>query len=155
MRPLITVIFLLGTSLVQLSCSRPETFDVGQIRKSIEEANAKYSEAFQESNLAGVVAGFTDDAIMVPPDGELVKGKQAIEEFYNSFFQMGIKEIVLTTVELEGSGDTAYEIGKVKFRIQPDGQAAIPDSAKYLVIWKRQADGTWKVHVDIWNLSCR
>jgi uncharacterized protein (TIGR02246 family) len=102
-----------------------------------------------------VVAGFTDDAIMVPPDGELVKGKQAIEEFYNSFFQMGIKEIVLTTVELEGSGGTVYEIGKTRVRIQPEGRQAIQDSAKYLVIWKRQADGTWKVHVDIWNLSSR
>lgn len=155
MRPLITVIFLLGTSLVQLSCSRPETFDTGQIRKSIEEANAKYSEAIQEGNLAGVVVGYTDDATMVPPDGELIKGKQAIEKYYRTFFEMGMKEVVLTTIEVDGSGGTVYEIGKTRVRIQPEGQEAIQDSSKYLVIWKRQADGTWKVHVDIWNLICR
>jgi uncharacterized protein (TIGR02246 family) len=149
------VIFLLGTSLVQLSCSRPETFDTGQIRKSIEEANAKYSEAIQEGNLAGVVVGYTDDATMVPPDGELIKGKQAIEKYYRTFFEMGMKEVVLTTIEVDGSGGTVYEIGKTRVRIQPEGQEAIQDSSKYLVIWKRQADGTWKVHVDIWNLICR
>ena len=155
MRPLIIVMFLLGISLVQLSCSRPETFDTAQIRKSIEEVNATYSEAIQEGNLAGVVAGYADDATMVPPDGGLIRGKQAIEEDYKTLFQMGMKEVVLTTIEVEGTGGTVYEIGKTRVRIQPEGQQAIQDSSKYLVIWKRQADGMWKVHVDIWSLSCR
>ena len=66
---------------------------------------------------------------------------------------MGVKDIVLTTIEVGGRGDMAYEIGKTKVRIQPEGQAAMTDSTKYLVIWKRQADATWKVHVDIWNVS--
>jgi ketosteroid isomerase-like protein len=47
----------------------------------------------------------------------------------------------------------AYEIGKTKVRIQPEGQPAITDSTKYLVVWKRQTDGAWKVHIDIWNFS--
>ena len=156
MRPLIIVVmFLLGTSLVQLSCSRPETFDTAQIRKSIEEVNAKYSKAIQEGNLADAVALYTDDATMVPPDGELIKGKQAIEELYKRFFQMGMKEIVLTTIEVGGTGGTVYEIGNTKVRIQPEGKESIQDSTKYLVIWKHQADDTWKVHADIWNLSSR
>lgn len=153
MKHLITVIFMLCLSLAQLSCARPETFDVVQVRKSIEEAIAKYSEAIRRGNVAGVVDVYTVDATMVPPDGEMVKGKQAIEEFYKKLFQMGMKEIVLTTIEVGGSGDTAYEIGKTKVRIQPEGQAAMTDSTRYLVIWKRQAVGTWKVHIDIWNVT--
>jgi uncharacterized protein (TIGR02246 family) len=153
MKHFIRVIFILGFSLAQLSCSRPETFDVVKVQKSIEESCAKYSQAIREGNLAGVVDGYTVDATLVPPDGEIVKGKQAIEEMYTKFFQMGMKDIAFTTIEVGGSGDTAYEIGKTKVRIQPEGQAAMIDSTKYLVIWKRQADGMWKVHVDIWNFS--
>jgi uncharacterized protein (TIGR02246 family) len=153
MKLLITVMFVLGFSLTQLSCARHEAFDVVQVRESIEEADAKYSEAIRQSNVAGVVDVYTVDATMVPPDGEIVKGKQAIEELYKRFFQMGMKEIVFTTIEVGGSGNMAYEIGKSKVRIQPEGQAAMTDSTKYLVIWKRQADGTWKVHVDIWNVN--
>ena len=153
MKHLIAVIFLLGFSLVQLSCSEPETFDAVQVRKSIEEACARYSAAIREGNLAGVVDEYTVDATLVPPDGEILKGKQAIEELYKKFFQMGMKDIAFTTTEVGGSGDTAYEIGKTKVRIQPEGQTAMIDSTKYLVIWKRQADGRWKVHVDIWNFS--
>lgn len=155
MKHLIAVMFVLGFSLVQFSCSRPETFDAAQVRKSIEEACAKYSEAIREGNVTGLVDVYTVDATLVPPDGEILKGKQAIEGLYKNFFRMGMKDIAFTTIEVGGSGDTAYEIGKTKVRIQPEGQAAILDSTKYLVIWKRQADSTWKVHVDIWNLSCR
>ena len=153
MKHLITVMFTLGFSLAQLSCARPETFDVVLVRKSIDEACAKYSAAIREGNVAGIADVYTVDATLVPPDGEILKGKQAIEELYKKFFQMGMKDIAFTTIEVGGSGDTAYEIGKTKVRIQPEGQAAIRDSTKYLVIWKRQADGTWKVHVDIWNVS--
>ena len=136
-----------------LGCTTPETFDATKVRKSIEEACVRYSKAIQEGNLAGVLAEYTDDATAIPPDGEIIKGKKAIEELYKKFFQIGMKEIVFTTIEVGGSGDTAYEIGKTKVRIQPEGQAAIQDSTKYLVIWKRQLDDTWKVHVDIWNFS--
>jgi len=153
MKQVITAMFVLGFALAQLSCGRPETLDVVQVRKSIEEACVKYSAAIREGNVAGVVDAYTVDATLVPPDGEILKGRRAIEELYKQFFQMGMKDIAFTTIEVGGSGDTAYEIGKTKVRIQPEGQAAMMDSTKYLVIWKRQADGAWKVHVDIWNFS--
>lgn len=148
---LIGVMFVLGFSLTQLSCSRPETFDAEKVRKSIEEACAKYSQAIREGNMAGVVDIYTADATILPPDAGIVKGKQAIGEFYNKLLQMGMKDIVFTTLEVGGNGGTAYEIGKTRVLIQPVGQAAIQDSTKYLVIWKCQADGTWKVHSDIFN----
>jgi uncharacterized protein (TIGR02246 family) len=150
---LIAVTFVLGFSLTQLSCSRPETFDVVKVRKSIEESCARYSQAIREGNLAGIVDGYTVDATLVPPDGEIIKGKRAIEELYTKLLQIGMKDIAFTIIEVGGSGDTAYEIGKTKVRIQPEGQTVMIDSTKYLVIWKRQVDGTWKVHADIWNFS--
>jgi uncharacterized protein (TIGR02246 family) len=150
---LTAVMFVLGFSLTQVSCSRPGTFDAEQVQKSIEEACAKYSEAIRAGNVAGIVDVYTDDATILPPGGEIVKGRQAIGEFYKQLLQMGMKDIVFTTIEVGGSGDVAYEIGTTKVRIQPEGLEAIADSTKYLVIWKRQADATWKVYVDIFNFS--
>jgi len=153
MKHLITVMLVAGFSLAQLSCARPQTFNVQEVKKSIEAENAKYSQAIREGNVAGAVAAYTDDATALPPDGQMIKGKQAIEELYKRFLQIGMKEVTLTTLEVGGSDDVAYEIGKTKVRIQPEGQPAMTDSTKYLVIWKRQADGKWKVCVDIWNFS--
>jgi uncharacterized protein (TIGR02246 family) len=153
MKHIVAVVLVAGFSLAQLSCARPQTFDATEVKKSIEAENAKYSQAIREGNVTGALAAYTDDATALPPDGQMIRGKQAIEEMYKRFLQIGMKEVTLITLEVGGSGDVAYEIGKTKVRIQPEGQPSMTDSTKYLVIWKRQADGTWKVHVDIWNFS--
>jgi uncharacterized protein (TIGR02246 family) len=101
---------------------------------------------------ASVAALYTDDATLMPPNSEMVQGKQGVQDFWSGAIQMGTKDVALTTVEVGGSGDTAYEIGKYTLKIQPAGQEATTGSGKYLVVWKRQADGTWKLHVDIWNM---
>jgi ketosteroid isomerase-like protein len=62
---------------------------------------------------------------------------------------MGIKTARLETVETEGHGDTAIEIGKYSLR----GEAGkVFDNGKYVVIWKQEGD-QWKLHRDIWNSS--
>ncbi len=71
MKHFITVMFVLCISIAQFSCNRPETFDAAQVRKSVEEANARYSEAIRQGNVAGAVEAYTDDATMVPPDKAL------------------------------------------------------------------------------------
>jgi uncharacterized protein (TIGR02246 family) len=78
-------VFVLVFSLTQFSCAKPETFDEVKVRQSIVEACAKYSVAIQQGNLAGVVDSYTVDATLVPPDGEILKGKQAIEEFLRAW----------------------------------------------------------------------
>lgn len=65
--------------------------------------------------------------------------------------RIGIKDAVLTTVNVSGAGDYAYEIGKFLLTIQPSGQAAMQQAGKYVVVWKKTAAGSWQLHVDIWN----
>lgn len=54
----------------------------------------------------------TDDATIHPPNGDLVRGKKANKEFFKKLLQMGMKDIIFKTIEVEGFGDMAYEIGK-------------------------------------------
>jgi len=130
-----------------------ESMDVNQVRKAIESGNLKFGEAVRQGNGAAIAALYTDDATLMPPNSEIIKGKPGIEAFWKGGLGMGIKDAVLTTVEVFGMGDLACEIGKYNLKIQPAGQAAFEDSGKYIVIWKKQADGSWKLHVDIWNTS--
>ena len=66
---------------------------------------------------------------------------------------MGIKDLKITVEDVKVNGDTAYENGKYSIKIQPEGQEGVMDNGKYLVVWKRQDDGDWKIHSDIWNSS--
>lgn len=80
-------------------------------------------------------------------------GEGAIQAFWAGGLQMGIKDAVLTTVDVLGMGDMVCEIGKYNLTIQPEGQEAMEDNGKYIVIWKKAEDGSWQLHIDIWNTS--
>jgi len=127
--------------------------DVAQVRQAIEEANAKFGEAVRMADAAAIADLYTEDARLLPPNSEMIEGKEGIEAFWGGGLQMGIKEAVLTTLDVLGIGDMVCEIGKYDLTIQPEGQEAMKDSGKYLVIWKKAMDGIWKLHVDIWNTN--
>ena len=51
------------------------------------------------------------------------------------------------------NGNIAYQINKTAVTYQTEGQEAKWNPSKNVHIWKKQADGGWKLHVDIWNNS--
>ncbi len=130
-----------------------EVMDLAQIRQLIEEGHVKFSEAVRSGDATTLANFYTEDAMLLPPNFPMIKGREAVEAFWAGGFQMGIKEIVLTIVEVIGMGDMVCEIGESEVTIQPEGMDAIKDKGKYLAIFKKAVDGTWKVYVDIWNSS--
>jgi ketosteroid isomerase-like protein len=94
---------------------------------------------------------YTSDAIAFPPDSEMIRGNDAIAEFWKSARASGVKTATLTTLDVGRSGDVAYEVGKVLLTIQPEGKEPTTEQAKYVVVWKHEADRSWKLHRDIWN----
>ena len=56
-------------------------------------------------------------------------------------------DVRLEIMEVEGYGDTAYEVGKATI-MDADGQTL--DDSKYIVIWKKVGD-PWRMHRDIFN----
>jgi len=56
-----------------------------------------------------------------------------------------------TAVEVARSGDLAYENGTYDFVTTGKDGKTSDEKGKYLVIWKKQADGAWKVAVDMDN----
>ena len=54
-------------------------------------------------------------------------------------------------MEIQGQGDMAYDRGTYSMAVTPAGAAPIEDHGKYLTIWRKQADGSWKVARAIFN----
>ena len=121
-----------------------------EVRKAVEKANLKFGEVLRQGDAVAVAALYTEDAILLPPNSEMIRGRRGIEKFWGAAIQMGVKDAVLTTVELSGSGDTIHEIGNYILKISQKGQKPVEDKGKYIVIWKHTAPG-WKLHRDIWN----
>jgi ketosteroid isomerase-like protein len=115
----------------------------------IETANHRFMEAFERSDAASVAQLYTSTAQLLPAHSDFVAGPTAIQRFWQGAMDMGIKEAVLETLEIEAHGDMAYEVGRYALKAA-GGQVA--DAGKYLVIWKHEG-GSWKLHRDIWTTS--
>jgi ketosteroid isomerase-like protein len=120
-----------------------------EIRSAIMAANEKFMTTFIRGDAAGIAALYTEGGQLLPPNSDFIAGKQAIQAFWEGAMNMGIKAARLETIEVEGHGNTANEVGK--FTLQ-GAAGQVLDTGKYVVIWKREA-GQWKLYRDIWNSS--
>jgi uncharacterized protein (TIGR02246 family) len=114
------------------------------------------ADTYVKATLAGdakaVAALYTDNAIEMPPHVPSVKGRTAIEQFYQkSFAGAKINSLTLTHLETQAMGDNGYDVGTYEQTVTPQGaKAPIKDTGKYTVVLKR-AGGAWKVAYAIYN----
>ncbi len=91
-------------------------------------------------------AFYSEDARLMPPNRPAVNGKAAITEFWKAFLASGVTDTNLETVEVSGSGDLAYEVGKYNAVIAGNRQ-----DGKYVVIYRRQLNGQYQAVVDMFS----
>ena len=118
-------------------------------RAAIDAANAKFSADFAKGDANAVASHYTATAWAFPPNGEIAKGREAITKVWKGAMDAGVKQVKLTTVEVEAHGDVAHEVGT--YVLMGEGGKQL-DSGKYVVVWKKDG-GQWKLHRDIWNTS--
>ena len=121
---------------------------MSDVRSQIEAGNREFMAAFAKRDAAAVAALYTDGGQLLPPNSEVVRGHEAIREFWQGAMTLGLTGATLETVEVDASGETAVEVGRYRLTAG-DAEA---DHGKYIVVWKN-VDGRWKLHRDIWNTS--
>jgi ketosteroid isomerase-like protein len=130
--------------LVAAACSAPAAAALSDADKTAIEAQ---EQSFAKSMMAGDMAGavksyYTSDAVFMPPNQPAVIGAADLEKALKAFppistMKMQIEEIV-------GAGDLAYVRGKYQITMNPPGAPPMNDSGKYLEIFRKQADGSWR-----------
>jgi ketosteroid isomerase-like protein len=127
----------------------PVTAQAQGPRAAIEAANAKFSADYAKGDAAAVAAHYTAAGQAFPPNGEIARGREAIQKLWKGAMDAGVRGVKLVTLEVEAHGDTAHEVGT--YVLVGEGGKTL-DNGKYIVIWKRDG-GLWKLHRDIWNTS--
>ena len=126
--------------------------DAASVKAAIMAANSKFLDAFKRGDTAGMSASYADDAVLMMPNEGAWRGRAAIDQGLSSFVdQMSFKDGANVTTDVMVGGDLAVETGTYAWTLQPKTGAEITDKGKYLTIWKRQADGSWKIVRDINN----
>lgn len=120
--------------------------------ESIEQAAEQWVEAFKAADASALSALYATDAVVMPPNEESHQGRAATQAWNEQFFgQFTVEEAELSTDKLAVNGDWAYRVGSYEMNMKPAEGESIGDAGKFIEIWARQADGSWKIAYDIWN----
>jgi uncharacterized protein (TIGR02246 family) len=143
---------LLAALLIVIATSLVLGQQSSSVRKAIETNNRRFVEAFNKGDAAAVADMYAAEAKLLPPNSQMIEGKQNIQAFWQVPITAGAKLQALDTVQVDVRGDMAYEVGKYTFTVPQANGQLVTDQGKYLVVWKRQGS-SWKLLLDIWNTS--
>lgn len=150
MKKLFTVLAALFV-LTAVGCA-PQV-DVAAEEAAIRAAEDEALEIAQAKDVERWASLYADDARVFPSNGLLVTGKEAIRNLFAELFASPGFEInwEVTRVEVSRAGDLGYVVGTHEATVNDAEGNPITDRGKWIAIWKKQADGTWKCIEDIWN----
>jgi uncharacterized protein (TIGR02246 family) len=136
------------------SATKPDTgTTTAQDRAAIDSVRNQYAATWKSANAEQMATLYTSDAAVLYPNQAAVVGSTAIQAYFKTFFDQFVQEIFeLTSEEIEVTGPWAFDRGTYRWRATPRaGGPPIEDNGKYLVILRRQANGSWKVARDMDN----
>jgi uncharacterized protein (TIGR02246 family) len=123
---------------------------LAQTKATFQTLSDQWTAAFNKGDVAAVAAMYAEDAYVLPPGADMVKGRSAIEAFWKQAAQQ-VGDAKLVTVDVQRLGPRAVrEIGTVTLetKAQPPQQIL----GKYVVVWHR-IGRHWLLTTDIWNAN--
>lgn len=143
---------MLGGCCTSAECGLSPSI-VKERESEIVREDARWSGVAGTKDAAAVAAFYADDAVVYPPNSPMIVGRAGAERAWGEVFALPEGSISWSTVHsgMARAGDVGYTSGTYVMSFKgPDGKA-VRDNGKFLCIWKRQADGSWKSIHDMWN----
>ncbi len=137
------------------SCTPVVVWETAEPEADVEAINSLRDEFIaldNASDAAGLASLYTNDAVLMPPNEAAVTGNQAIESWFQTTFDQFTTEFTVASEELEVVGDWAFDWGAYMTALTSKaGGEATEDRGKYMVILRKQVDGSWRIVKNIWN----
>lgn len=92
---------------------------------------------------------YTDDAVVMAPNHETVRGRDGVIAFMRSYPR--VTRARFHADEIDGAGDIAYVCGRYEITMEPEGGEPIEDRGKFIEVRRRGPDGEWRLARDIFN----
>ncbi len=124
--------------------------------ETLKQLEGDFMKAALEHGSAGYMSYYADNAAELPNGADVIAGKDNIAKTMG-FLDDKNNRLTWSPVaaDISASGDLGYTYGTFEFRSNDrDGKETV-DHGKYMSVWKKQADGSWKVAVDMGNAAKR
>jgi ketosteroid isomerase-like protein len=133
--------------------SSEKTTDTQPVEQVLRELDAKWAKAAASKDVEQTIAFYSDDAIVLPPNAATATTKEAIR---NSWKEMLASPGFIiswqpTRVRVGKAGEMGWVSGTYQATMNDANGKPVNDRGKYLEVWEKQHDGTWKCRADTWN----
>lgn len=122
--------------------------DTAAIEQTLRKLDAEAAAAAAAGNVDNVVSHYAPGAIVMAPNAPAMTTADAIKAGWTEAVAGLSLSWKPNKVEVASAGDLAYVTGTYEDKPKDKGSA---DRGKYLAVWKKQSDGSWKMVADIWN----
>jgi len=102
------------------------------------------TEAFNAKDAAKAAALYTPEAVVMPPNKTLSRGRNFVEQYYTARFGEGASELALQPNEIKGSGTLAVAMGDYRLTLAPAQGPRRRDRGKFVWIF-RELNNTWMI----------
>jgi ketosteroid isomerase-like protein len=157
----ILAVFLVLLLCSALSCQKQDGNAVGKATAGVEAdvaaikaLIAEWVRLYNAEDFQNVMSVFyANNAIVMPPNAPACRTKEAILRMYQTDAELNIEHVDTSVAEdVRVSGNTAVAWGMDTGTTTPrSGGAPVPYSLKWLMVFERQSDGTWKCLYEMWN----
>jgi ketosteroid isomerase-like protein len=113
---------------------------------TLDKLASEFAAAFTARDSAKIASFYADDAVVMPPNQQMVRGRERIEAYYKKGFATSAGTLRLQPIESAAVGTRAFEVGTSSLAIGDRAETA----GKYVVIYQRVKD-EWKIAYDIFN----
>lgn len=134
-----------STNENQKASSTPGTGLTDMDKEFFQNATVNAYESFTKGDRNPYIDRYSPDVIVMAPNNETVKGKEAAREFVLSYPSVHVE---FPIVEILGSSHHANVRGTYLIN---DTTGKFLDKGKYVSIWQKDSTGKWMLTHDIWN----
>jgi ketosteroid isomerase-like protein len=119
--------------------------DVAVLSEAIGEVN----QAFLAMDWATVVGHYQDDAVLMPPNGPAFSEREKLRSLLEAMPRISGLDSAID--DIGGCREVAFVQSHFSLTVEPEGLPPMNEAGKWVQIWRRQPDNTWRVGVEIWN----
>ena len=143
------------TMMATAACAGPQegTVDLQAETAALRAAAQVYDDAASALDADAIAALYMEDAVAYPPNEPTVEGRADFQEYAANFVSApGIQmNFGPPQVVVAASGDLGYTYAEGEITLDgPDGET-ITEVLRDFHVWAKDAEGAWRVVVDIWN----
>ena len=144
----VTFATILALTLCINASAAPNASTLGTLAK-IRDA---WIQDLRHKQLEPILKFYAPDAAFLQPTGERIAGSAALRNLFQTIMGTFDSDLTLHSQNLETSGDLAYDSGDFEESLTVIATGAkISSKGSYIIIFKRQADGSWQIVQQVWT----